>query len=639
MVGFRMLSRFVTAACLLGPIAIYAQNDACKTVNIFHKNASCQHSGAGCNVGSGPGTGHCVFLKSDGLCDCEPNAAPPPPPTITGVVQNPLSSPVYVNLYWDANWDADHPTLPQRELDAFMTATINSSYFGGLTEYGVNSSSYGGGVLPAPSCPQKAPSDVGFYDPTGTSISGFLKCEMDHGGLPQGGQVVYNIILPTGSRESDLFGQHKLCDTSAKDIETAWHFHQIPQTPQGILGIGLGVLGIVTGGALGALEVVLGAVVELSGGPIYTISSADPACGMLTKNLFHEMVEAATDPFPSVGVILDPHSEIVDIADAKNCPAASPFVPPSSIQALPASPNFPSFDRFTTGSTISVPQYWSNAQQKCLAGNDSTTPAGLKVAMSGNGATLALTITGTGFGTLFRTSSAVPYIAIQNNTRQWQAGNSLNSDAVTLNIASWTDTSISINGFNFVQGNLIMLPNDNLSIWVCNPQSGQCGGASIPLVESGAPQLNITTINANNVSLFYDIKVDGNLVFHALPPDFSTGWKTFTAGAHVVSETSTVPGFSAPDFRSGCGPNGNITLAPGDNQVCLIFNVATTQCSTGQHCCSIVNSKVGCSGGCAPAAEACQALCPANTNKCCGSQLPSGKCDSACVNSPKQSCP
>ena len=111
---------------------------------------------AGC--GSGPGTGQCVFLKSDGRCDCIPNPPPPPPPIVTGVVQNALSSPTYVNLYWDANWDADNPTLPQHDLDVFMTAVLNSSYFGALAEYGVTSPSYGGGFLPAQSCPQKPPS-------------------------------------------------------------------------------------------------------------------------------------------------------------------------------------------------------------------------------------------------------------------------------------------------------------------------------------------------------------------------------------------------------------------------------------------------------------------------------------------------
>jgi hypothetical protein len=77
----------------------------------------------------------------------------------TGVVGNALASPVYVNLYWDANWDADNPSLTKDELDAFTTALIQSSYFTGLSEYGVVAPSFGGRFLPT-GCVQKAPSRV-----------------------------------------------------------------------------------------------------------------------------------------------------------------------------------------------------------------------------------------------------------------------------------------------------------------------------------------------------------------------------------------------------------------------------------------------------------------------------------------------
>ena len=471
---------------------------------------------------------------------------------------------------------------------------------------------------------------------------GFLQCELDKGGIPTGSQVVYNIILPSGSLEDDLFGARTFCSSGTG--ATAWHFHQTPYSTEGVAGIALGLLGAATGGVAGGLEALLGAMAVLHGGPVYTISSADPSCGTPLDNLFHEMVEAATDPFPPTHVILTGNGEIVDIADDKKCPAASPFVPPgATVQLLPQTSTFPAFDRFTTAATISVPQYWSNAQQRCVAGNDSTTPAGIKVGMAGNGATLALTITGAGFGTLPGTmspptSSAVPYIAIQNNTQRWQAGNSLNNDFVTLNISSWTDTAISINGFNFSQNNLVMLPKDNLSVWVCNPVSGQCGGAGFVLAESGSPELNVVTYNANNVNLLYDVKLDGNVVSHALPPGGSTGWRTSLVGSHTVSDASTVPGFSTATFLDGCDDTGNVTLKPGDNQVCRIFNVATTNCSAGQHCCSNVNSKSGCTAGCVSSAVACHTLCPADKNKCCGSALPNGQCDGECISSPRQSC-
>jgi hypothetical protein len=34
-------------------------------------------------------------------------------PSATAVVGGVLSSPVYVDLYWDANWDPDNPSMPK----------------------------------------------------------------------------------------------------------------------------------------------------------------------------------------------------------------------------------------------------------------------------------------------------------------------------------------------------------------------------------------------------------------------------------------------------------------------------------------------------------------------------------------------
>jgi hypothetical protein len=128
-----------------------------------------------------------------------------------------------------------------------MAALLNSSYFGGLSEYGVGFPSFGGGFLPDPACRQKSPSRVGYYDPTGPSISDFLNCELDHHGLPQGPQVVYNIIMPAGSLENDFFGVRKLC-TGEKGGATAWHFHQTPFTAEAIAALGAGLLSVGTGG-------------------------------------------------------------------------------------------------------------------------------------------------------------------------------------------------------------------------------------------------------------------------------------------------------------------------------------------------------------------------------------------------------
>jgi hypothetical protein len=241
-------------------------------------------------------------------------------------------------------------------------------------------------------------------------------------------------------------------------------------------------------------------------------------------------------------------------------------------------------------------------------------------------------ISGTGFGALPLGGSTVPYIAIQNESRGWQVGNSLNADEVGLNIASWTDNIIAVNGFSFNHGNLVLLPSDQLTVWVCNPSSGNCGSNSILLSESGAPELNVMVYNEREVTLAYEVKVDGTAVDQSIVDGGSTGWLTETLGTHVVSEISTKPGFYNPVFRSGCDAAGRAPLKVGDNLACVIVNTPATGCSADQHCCSDVNSKFGCVAGCVSKAVACQPLCPGTGMVCCGKAGPNGKCDGACLN-------
>jgi hypothetical protein len=239
--------------------------------------------------------------------------------TIAHVNQT-VQSPTFVNIYWDNSWDVDNPQMRKITLDTLTQAITHSSYFQGLAEYGVQSASFAGGFLPDSHCSTKAPNRVGFYDPFNTAIAGFIQCEHDHGPLVfrQSG-VIYNIILPPSSLESDFWSQN-FC--SGPGSPAAWHYHGLQNNFFG-------------------------------GPPVYTVVQSNAQCGgnvMLLDSLTHEMVEATTDPFPVDISIIPPHinvlssqNEIADICEQSSVPLTA------------------------FGTQTMVAPYWSNAQQKCLS--------------------------------------------------------------------------------------------------------------------------------------------------------------------------------------------------------------------------------------------------------------------------------
>ena len=648
-----MVASSLTSALALVCLVAVSTESYAQSCEVGQNNV-CLTPGAACSpVDAGSGNqGKCktVGPKGERECSCMGQFGS----SQTGIVGNVLSAPIYVNLYWDATWDSDNPTMPKDALDDFTVALLRSSYFEGLAEYGVHSPSYAGGFLPHPSCEKKAPNHVKFFASFDPTIMGFLQCELDNDhNIPQGSQVVYNIILPSGSLEDDgavagLFGLGSFCVGGP----TAWHFHQTPFSDAVQAAI------ILSGGVFTDLAV-LTVLALVPGGPVYTISSADNRCGKFIENLFHEMVEAATNPFPGLDVLQKGgKGEIVDLCDDANAPAAAPFVPPNSV--LPTRTGFPASRKFTTSTTISIPAYWSDANQRCV-GLTGPTPSGrittggtlpgkaalpvleihlpLHVTTSGNGATISFTIDGQGFGVLpsgitLPTSANLPYIAIQNNTQGWQAGNSLNGDSVNLNITSWSDTTITATGLIFLSGNnLVMKPNDNLTAWVCNPASGKCGTVSWALQETGTPQLNLQVFNS--VPLHFNVFIDGKIVATHTGGG-PTGWQSLVPGAHLITEVPTDPGLFTPNFFGGCDPTGRITLQTGDNQFCTVLNAFNSGCANNQHCCGLVGAS-GCFPECISNTLACKPLCPQNLPKCCGGPSATGECSNPCIKS-SQSC-
>ena len=516
----------------------------------------------------------------------------------TAAVSSVVSNPVYVNLYWDATWDVDNPQLPLNAIDSLTAGVSQSSYFGGLSEYGISSPSYGGGFIPTANCPQRSPNSPGFYDPFNSSIVGFLNCELQHGNVPIGNNVIYNIILPSYALESDLFGGRTLCQGGNP---VSWHFHGTPYDPAVSGAIAASLLnGVPT------VETVLGLIGAAlsSSGPVWTIVETSPACGTFSTNLFHEMVEAATDPFPSLGVIPSGSGEVAD--ECAGLQSSSPFVPSLSaggvVQVLNGGN---SVGPLTVQSNLSVPGYWSNFNQKCIPGFvDQTAPGNNSFSVtinSGQGPTMSMNITGKGLGalpaqSLNKSRTTLPYLAIQDVSQNWQAGNSLNSDLLGLNIVAWSDTAITINGIGGVGSNFTMKSSDALSAWACNPASGQCVGTSNVAISAGAFSPNLVVVLSSPYSPTnipaVQVKVDGASWGSIYGDSSSTGWRPIGIGRHSVSADVLGPSGATYviSYIAGCDANGGITLSDGQNATCVVGATPKTEpgrtCPSGEVCCS-----------------------------------------------------
>jgi hypothetical protein len=584
-------------------------------------------AGASCSVGGTPGncttTGTCTATGNGG------GLAPPDQPWAT--VGSPIQAPQFVNLYWDDRWDVDNPTLPKASLDAFTAAMASSSYFTAaprppgvvrsvffLSEYGVNSATFGGGFLPATVCTQRSPSRPGFWDPIAPSIMGFLQCEIDHGGVPKGGNVIYNIILPAYAIEQDLLGNRSFCRSSGG--ATAWHFHDTPYDPTITAGVATaGVAAASVGGLPGGLPgiaTLLGLLAGLHNGPVWTITMTSSSCQSFTTNLLHEMVEAATDPFPPLSVAISGgNGEIAD--NCHNAATTASFAP----QTVSPPPSGSGSVAFANSSTIAVPQFWSNASQSCEVGFSDPSAPGSAAAniVAGQGGTLLMTITTTGgsFGALppsFPAGNRVtlPYIGLQDLTQGWEAGNSLNSDQITLDVSWPSPTSspsqtITVTGVGRPGTDFTMKSTDQLSLWVCNPQSGHCAATCPPQFAPCAAPIAISMppgpylpnlavalagFQSKTIAPYVTFSIDGKPVGSLFGEGNSTGWMTLGIGSHTVS--ASVPADThrlyKVSYTGACNANGVVTLNEGDNRTCDISVKSSlltnwTGCATGETCC------------------------------------------------------
>jgi hypothetical protein len=152
-----------------------------------------------------------------------------------------------------------------------------------------------------------------------------------------------------------------------------------------------------------------------------------------------------------------------------------------------------------------------------------------------------------------------------------------------------------------------MKSTDQLSLWVCNPQSGNCAGTcppqgapcAAPIVISGPPgpylpnlAVALAVFQSKTIAPYVTFSIDGRPVGSLFGEGNSTGWMTLGIGSHTVSASVPADTHSLykVSYTGACNANGVVTLNEGDNRTCdisvkssLVTN--TTGCAVGETCC------------------------------------------------------
>ncbi len=341
---------------------------------------------------------------------------------------NVMTTPTVINVYWDPTWDADNPGITETALNAWMQALVASTYFSGLSEYGVTSVRFGGAFNADPSCGSRAAAR-----PSTITVAQFAACEANKLKIPN---AVYSIFFPKGSLERD-------------DVKAVLGGGVQACTGPGYLSYHLNASTLLTN--------VLGT------GIVYTAIFADPSCldptlpapatlwHTVTNDASHELVEAITDPDEALPVIFSGgDDEIADKCD-----------PPFSGAVTLTTPFLSQLGGGTAQS------YFSNRSGACISGfGTALLPTITQALLSWPGGLTSeapqIQIVGGGFGSVPQTPQGilttwfdniagtlfvpgindVPYLSIQDLTKGWEAGNGFNSNTILPSIASWGSTAV-----------------------------------------------------------------------------------------------------------------------------------------------------------------------------------------------------
>jgi hypothetical protein len=173
-----------------------------------------------------------------------------------------------------------------------------------------------------------------------------------------------------------------------------------------------------------------------------------------------------------------------------------------------------------------------------------------------------ITITGTGFGTHKAYTGDSKYIAVDDETRSWQAGYSGFNDTVTLIVNSWTATKITLGGFAGAWGthNYTLAVGDSVEVQVWNAQSDSGPASKTVTVSKAATSMELTSL-PNPSAYGEPVTFTAILSSDAGVPDGET--VSFMKGTTVLG-TGTLKDGSASFTTS--------MLEPGDNAIKAVYS-------------------------------------------------------------------
>ncbi len=274
-----------------------------------------------------------------------------PPVHIGGRV---VPQPHIVNLFWDNDWNSNNPSSPSRAtINGFVQLMTASDYLDKANQYGVSRGYFHSEHESSTVCQTMRPSGATDF----SSFQGWITCEVQSSiatGVPvPDDNTIYAVFLPEGVTITGAIGA--TCFPTA-----AFHGWSALTVPDPAL-IALGILSGFK--IVGYPYIVIPAECAVRAGGGSPAATLD----FVTQLFSHELLEAATDPFPPTGWIDNANSS--DLRKWMNTGEAADVCQPdaSAPDGIPTAPV-----RLPNG--LLVETYWSNLANGCVTVVDTTPP-------------------------------------------------------------------------------------------------------------------------------------------------------------------------------------------------------------------------------------------------------------------------